>query len=164
MTQASSESRSTSVSQLVKAPRADVYRAFTDPKAVETWLAPDTMRGEVHTFDLREGGRFSISLTYAEPQDAKLGKTSDDTDTSEGTFVELIPNEKMVWVVEFESDQPEFAGEMQMTWTLVDANAGTEVTVLCEDIPAGIRLEDNELGSKQSLLKLVTFVEQGSSE
>lgn len=163
MTQPSRTSRSTSVSQLVKAPRADVYRAFTDPKALAMWLAPDTMRGQVHTFDLREGGKFRMSLTYTDPQDASLGKTTGDTDTSESTFLEIIPNEKMVWLVEFESEQPEFAGETRMTWTLVDKDGGTKVTVLCEDIPAGIRLEDNELGSKQSLLKLAAFVERGSA-
>jgi len=34
-----------------------------------------------------------------------------------------------------------------------------EVTVLFEDIPAGISLEDNELGSRSSLQKLATYVE-----
>jgi uncharacterized protein YndB with AHSA1/START domain len=162
MAQASNIGRNTSVSQFVRAPREKVYRAFTDPKAVETWLAPDTMRGKVHTFDLREGGKFRMSLTYTEPQDALLGKTSDDTDTSESIFLEIVPNEKMVWLVEFDSDEPDFAGEMRMTWSFADARGGTEVTVLCEDIPAGIRLEDNELGSAQSLKKLAAFVEHGS--
>jgi uncharacterized protein YndB with AHSA1/START domain len=164
MTQPSSTGRSTEVPQMIHAPREAVYWAFMDAKAVETWLAPDTMRGKVEIFEPREGGKFRMSLTYTDPQDAKLGKTSDDTDTSEGTFVELIPNQKMVWAVEFDSDQPEFAGEMRMTWTLADSNGGTEVTLLCEDIPAGIRLEDNELGSKQSLQKLAKFVEAAASK
>jgi len=71
----------------------------------------------------------------------------------------LLPYEKIVWVVEFESQQPEFAGEMRITWNLADADGGTEVTVLCEDIPKGIHLEDNETGSKSSLRKLSTFIE-----
>lgn len=162
MAQASNSGRSTNVSQFVRAPREQVYRAFSDPKAVETWLAPDTMRGKVHTFDLREGGKFRMSLTYTEPQDAMSGKTSDDTDTSESIFLEIVPNEKMVWLVKFDSDEPGFAGEMRMTWTLKDVVGGTEVAVLSEDIPAGIRLEDNELGSEQSLKKLAAFVESGT--
>ena len=32
-----------------------------------------------------------------------------------------------------------------MTVSLADANGGTEITILCEDIPKGIRPEDNEL-------------------
>lgn len=161
MNETAGNGRSTSVSQWVDAPREQVYRAFTDPKAVETWLAPDTMRGKVHTFDLREGGKFRMSLTYTEPQDVMSGKTSDDTDTSESIFLEIVPNEKMVWLVEFDSEDAGFAGKMRMTWSFADVRGGTEVTVLCEDIPAGIRLEDNELGSAQSLEKLAVFVEHG---
>ena len=51
---------------------------------------------------------------------------------------------------------------MRMTWSFADIGNGTEVTVLCEDIPAGIRLEDNELGSQQSLKKLAAYVESGA--
>lgn len=153
------ENRSTSISQWVRAPRKTVYQAFLDAKAVEQWLAPDTMRATVHRWEPRAGGKIRMSLTYTEQQDFGSGKSSDDTDTSEGTFIELVPDEKIVQVFEFESDDPAFAGEMRMTWTLEDAEGGTEVTVLCEDIPAGIRLEDNEEGSRQSLKKLAAFVE-----
>jgi len=105
-----------------------------------------------------------MSLVYVEPSDSPRGKSSEDTDTVEGRFVELLPNEKIVWVSEFESDQPDYAGEMRITWTLADAVGGTEVTVLCEDIPKGIRLEDNELGSRQSLRKLAAFIEGGNDD
>lgn len=161
MTSPSGTGRSTQVSQLVKAPRAIVYQAFVKPDAVAAWLAPDTMRGNMLAFDPRTGGEFRMSLTYMDQSDSPRGKTSEDTDTFQGKFVELIPNEKIVQSVEFESEQPEFAGEMKITWSLVDANGGTEVTVLFEDIPPGIRLEDNELGSRQSLRKLAAFVERG---
>jgi uncharacterized protein YndB with AHSA1/START domain len=122
------------------------------------------MSGHVHTFEPREGGKFRMSLTYLDRLDSPRGKTSADTDTIEGRFVELLPNEKIVWVTEFESQQPEFAGEMRITWSLVDADGGTEVTVLCEDIPKGIHLEDNETGSRSSLRKLAAFVEQYGEE
>ena len=161
MTQPSSNGRSTQVSQIIKAPREAVYQAFLDPDAVAAWLAPDRMSAQVDILEPRVGGRFKMSLTYLDQQDRPRGKTSEDTDTSEGTFVELIPNEKIVQVVEFESEQPDFAGEMRLTWTLADTDGGTEVTILCEDIPKGIRLEDNALGSQQSLRKLAAFVEHG---
>ena len=159
MTQPSGKGRSTRVSQIVKAPREVVYRAFLEPDAVTSWLPPDGMRGNIHTFEPHEGGKFRMSLTYLDRLDSPGGKTSEDTDTFEGRFVELLPNEKIVWVVEFESDQPDFAGEMRITWKLADAGGGTEVTALCEDIPQGIRLEDNEMGSRESLRKLAAFVD-----
>ncbi|MBA3869177.1 MAG: SRPBCC family protein [Anaerolineae bacterium] len=163
MTQPSSEDRRTQASQFIKAPREKVYQAFINPDAVASWLAPDKMKGHVEIFEPHAGGRFRMSLTYLDQKDRPRGKTSDDTDTSEGKFVELIPNEKIVQVFEFESDQPDMAGQMKITWSLVDAARGTEATVRFDDIPKGISLEDNELGSQQSLRKLAAYVERGTT-
>ena len=164
MTEHSGKGRSTRVSHIIKAPREVVYQAFLDPNAVASWLPPDGMRGQIDTFDPREGGKFRMSLTYLDRQDSPRGKTSEDTDTIEGRFAELLPYEKIVWVVEFESQQAELAGEMKIVWNLADADGGTEVTALCEDIPKGIRLEDNEKGSRSSLRKLAAFIERGTND
>jgi hypothetical protein len=40
-----------------------------------------------------------------------------------------------------------------------ETTAETAVTVLCENIPRGARLEDNEAGSRSTLSKLAAFVE-----
>ena len=159
MSQAASSGESTSVSRVIKAPRAKIFQAFLDPQAVAAWMAPDTMRSTIHTFEAREGGQFRISLTYAGSDDNQRGKTDDTTDTYHGRFAELIPDEKIVEVVEFESADPAFAGEMTMTVTLADVEGGTEVTLQYDNIPPGIRPEDNEAGSRSSLQKLAALVE-----
>jgi uncharacterized protein YndB with AHSA1/START domain len=167
MTHPSNKGRSTRVSAIIKAPRELVYGAFLEPDAVASWLPPDGMRGHIHTFEPHEGGKFNMSLTYVDRPDTPSGKTSEDTDTFEGRFVELLPYERIVWVVEFKSDQPDLAGEMTITWHLTDAggkDGGTEVTALCEDIPRGISLEDNETGSRSSLQKLAAFIERGTND
>ncbi len=105
-------SNSTQVSQVIHAPQHIVYGAFIDPHMLAKWLAPGTMRGHVHMFDPSVGGKFRMSLTYQnvdESPDGKGGKSSDDTDTFEGEFVELTPDEKIVWATEFEADDPDFA-------------------------------------------------------
>src|SRR5688500_11023341 len=95
----------------VNAPRSAVYRAILDPGAVQRWMVPTGMTSEVHTFDAREGGAFRISLTYDEP--TGTGKTTSRTDTHHGRFVELVPDARVVQVVEFETDDPAMQGEMQ---------------------------------------------------
>jgi uncharacterized protein YndB with AHSA1/START domain len=147
------------VSIVIKAPRKAIYQAFLDPQAVAAWLAPDTMRGHVHSFDPREGGTFRISLTYQTPGDAPRGKTATDTDTYHGRFVQLVPDEKIVEVIEFESQEPGFAGDMTLTVLLADVAGGTEVTLLYDNVPKGIRPEDNEAGTRQALQKLAALVE-----
>src|SRR5688572_17988588 len=120
---------STSVSQLIKAPVHTVFQAFMDGESVAAWLAPGTMKSTVHTFEPKEGGLIHISLSYQnieESPDGKGGKSSADTDTFKGKFVQIVPDEKIVWLTEFESDEPEFAGEMKLTWSFIDVEAGTE--------------------------------------
>src|SRR4051812_36556569 len=94
MTEASTSGNSMQVSRIIKAPRKTIYQAFLDPEAVASWMVPDTMQGRVHTFDPREGGQFRISLAYRNPGDSARGKSSADTDTYHGRFVQLIPDEK----------------------------------------------------------------------
>ncbi len=91
--------------------------------------------------------------------DRSRGKTSESTDTFRGRFVKLIPYERIVWATEFESADPSFAGEMIVSTTLARAGSGTKVTILCENIPRGIRPEDNEAGCRSTLEKLASFLD-----
>ena len=159
MTQASGGS-TTRVTKMIKAPRKQVYDAFVDRDAVAAWLAPDIMTLHVHHFDPREGGTFRMSLTYNNAEDAQRGKTTGGIDTYHGRFVQLVPYEKIVEVIEFETQDPGFAGEMKMTVTFADVAGGTEVTLLHENVPSGVRPEDNEAGSRQSLQKLAALLER----
>lgn len=144
----------------VNAPRESVYRALLDAGAVATWMAPDGMTSHVHAFDAREGGEFRISLTYDRPTAA--GTTSAQTDTFHGRFVKLAANQQVVETVEFETDDPAMRGEMTITYTLVDAEGGTEVFAVHDGLPAGVSTADNETGWRMSLGKLAQLVETGA--
>ena len=43
-------------SAVIAAPRDVLFRAFTDPAALEAWQVPEGMTGKVHAFDARRGG------------------------------------------------------------------------------------------------------------
>ena len=117
------------------------------------------MKGHVHAFEVREGGAFRMSLTYLEPDHSPHGKTSDHTDVVQGQFLELSPDERIVQLIEFESKDPAFAGPMTMTWTLADVPGGTEVTILCQNEPEGIRPDDHVTGMRSTLENLAAFTE-----
>jgi uncharacterized protein YndB with AHSA1/START domain len=151
---------STRIRLRVNAPRAAVYRALLDGRAVAKWMVPDGMTSVVHAFDAREGGSFRISLTYDAP--TGTGKTTAQTDTFHGRFVKLVPNEQVVQVVEFETADPAMRGEMTITYTLVEAEGGTEVRAVHEGLPPGLSAADNELGWRMSLAKLAALVEAGA--
>jgi uncharacterized protein YndB with AHSA1/START domain len=147
----------TRINQQVNAPRAAVYRALLDADAVRQWMVPDGMSSHVHAFDGRQGGAFRISLTYDAP--TGTGKTTAQTDTYHGHFVKLVPDEQVVEVVEFETDDPAMQGEMTITFTLVDADGGTDVRTIHDNVPSGVRPADNELGWRLSLAKLAKLLE-----
>ncbi len=148
----------TRVTKVIKAPREAVYRAFLDPEALAAWLPPAGMSGHVHLFEPRAGGAIRMSLRYRDPKNSS-GKSSADTDTFRGRFAELVAHEKIVWIVEFESPDPAFAGEMKMITTLADVPGGTEIAMACENIPKGIRVEDNVMGCRSSLQNLAALLE-----
>ncbi len=150
-----------SVSRIIKASRKSIYQAFTDPKLVAVWLAPNNMRCEVHCFNAREGGSFEMTLSYLNAEDATKGKTSANKDSFKGRFTKLIPYKKIEEIIEFDSGDAKFRGEMKMLVDLVDSDdGGSRVTILFRDIPEGIRPEDNEEGSRQSLNKLAALLEK----
>ena len=150
---------STRLSQHVNAPRAAVYRAILDARAVQKWMVPDGMTSQVHAFEAREGGTFRISLTYDEP--TGTGKTTSHTDTHHGRFVKLVPDQQVVEVVEFETADPTLQGEMTITITLVEADGGTDLVAVHDGLPRGLSPADNELGWRMSLGKLKALVEAG---
>jgi uncharacterized protein YndB with AHSA1/START domain len=151
---------STRVSRHVNAPRGRVYSALVDAKAIATWMVPTGMTSQVHAFEGHEGGTFRISLTYDTP--TEVGKTTAHTDTFHGRFVKLVPSERVVEVVEFETADPALRGEMTITITLSDADGGTELLAVHDGLPPGVPTADNEAGWRSSLSKLAALVEERS--
>ena len=148
---------STRVSRRLNAPRARVYAALVDAGAVAAWMVPAGMTSQVHAFEPREGGAFRISLTYDAP--TGTGKTTAHADTYHGRFVTLVPGERVVETMEFETDDPTMRGEMTVTLTLADAGAGTELVAVHDGVPPGVRPADNETGWRMSLDRLAALVE-----
>ena len=161
MTKAPS-SASTYNSKFIKAPPEALYQAFMDPAALAVWLAPGDMTGEVHSFDGRVGGGYQMSLYYPSSEETARGKSSDREDRYTARFVELTPPKRIVEVITFDSADPAFSGEMTMVVTFEAEAGGTTVTILFENIPSGIRPEDNETGTQLTLEKLARYVEWGA--
>ena len=143
----------------VNAPRVEVYRALLEADAVATWMVPSGMTSHVHMFEASEGGLFRISLTYDAP--TGTGKTTAHTDTYHGRFVKLVPNEQVIEEMEFETSDPAMRGMMTVTFTLSDADGGTDVVAVHDNLPPGVSPTDNDTGWRMSLDKLAALVEAG---
>jgi uncharacterized protein YndB with AHSA1/START domain len=98
-------------------------------------------------------------MFYPAAERGYRGKTAEREDRFTARFVELTPPSRIVQAITFDSTDPSFGGEMTMVVTLEERDGGTEVTILFEDIPPGIRPEDNDAGTRSSLEKLARYIE-----
>jgi uncharacterized protein YndB with AHSA1/START domain len=146
-----------SASRTIPAPRKRVFEAMVDPNAVEQWLPPEGARTTLERFEPRPGGKFVMTLVFADDGATKR-KTTRDSDRVEGTFAEVMQTQRIRQFT-FVSDDPQFAGTMTMTWRLADVVGGTLVTVTATDVPPGISAEDHQKGMDSTLANLARYLE-----
>ncbi|MDP1818311.1 MAG: SRPBCC family protein [Acidimicrobiales bacterium] len=151
-------SRTDRASRVIAAPPDRVYAAFVDPDALVAWLPPQGMSARFEHFDPRSGGSYRLVLTYADASGAP-GKSSSDTDVVEARFVELVAGQRVVHAVDFESDDPAFAGTMTMTWEVTAVDGGSRVDITAAGVPDGISAEDHAAGLAASLDNLAAHLE-----
>lgn len=148
------EERSITVSRVIEAPPERVYDAFLDPDDLAAWLPPTGFSAEVHEFEPEEGGTFRMSF---------IGETEEFAEydhSFSGTYLELVPEKRIVYTDEFETNDPGMAGEMRTTTTFEEVPDGTEVTVHQEELPEAIPPEDARAGWTDSLGNLADIVEE----
>lgn len=148
-------SRTDRAERIIKASAARVFAALMDPAQLVRWLPPNDMTGTIAAFEPHEGGAFRITLRYAEPGH---GKSSADSDVIEGRFGRIRTNERVEWIVTFDSPDPAFAGEMTMGWRLAEDAGVTTVSIVAENVPSGISAAGHAEGLNASLANLEAFV------
>ena len=135
----------------------DVYDALVDPAALVAWLPPSGMTAAFERFDPRPGGSYRLVLTYVDASGSP-GKAAAGSNIVEARYVDLVPGVRVVQSVDFESDDPSFAGTMTMTWAITAVEGGTRVDVVADDVPEGISAEDHAAGLASSLANLSSFL------
>ena len=134
--------------RVLTAPPERIYRAFLDADAMCKWLPPLGFTGHMHSMDARVGGSYRMSFTNF---------SSGSSHSFGGTFVELVPNERIRHTDRF--DDPNLPGEMQTTIVLRKVTVGTEIEIVQESIPAVIPTEACYLGWQESLTLLAQLVQ-----
>ena len=134
--------------RVIAAKPEKLYRAFIEPDAVASWLPPYGFLCTVHELDAKAGGRHRMSFRNF---------TTGESHSFGGTYLELIPAEKLVYTDRF--DDPNLPGEMTVTVELRAVSVGTEVHITQAGIPDIIPLDACYLGWQESLRKLAKLVE-----
>jgi len=134
--------------RVLMAPPERVYRAFLDPDAMVKWLPPHGFTGKMHEHEARVGASYRMSFTNF---------STGSSHTFGGTYLELIPNERIVNDDRF--DDPNLPGTMRNTVELRAVACGTELNIIQEGIPDVIPAESCYLGWQESLTLLAQLVQ-----
>jgi uncharacterized protein YndB with AHSA1/START domain len=115
--QAAADPQDLIISRTLRAPRALLWKAWTDPELLRQWWCPQPWTTEVRAFDLRPGGAFH---TFMRGPD---GGTSDNP----GCFVEVVPLARIVFTSMLLGDWRPATPWMPFTAviTMADEGAGT---------------------------------------
>ena len=125
-----------------------IYRAFLDADAMAKWLPPYGFVCKVHQMEAKVGGTFKMSFrNFSTGQAHSFG----------GQYLQLVQDELIRYTDKF--DDPNLAGELQVTVKLKPVLCGTEITIVQENIPEVIPVEMCYLGWQESLAQLATLVE-----
>lgn len=150
-------SRTDRVFREIAAPPAEVFEALVDRTALLAWLPPSGMEGRFERFDMRSGGSYRLVLAYSDGS-SEAGKSGAGSDVVESRVVEVVDGVRVVQQIDFESDDPVYAGTMTMTWSLTPTDVGARVEIRADDVPEGISAQDHETGMTSSLANLDAYV------
>lgn len=101
-----------------------VYRAFLEADALAKWLPPNGFTCTVHHLEPTVGGTHRMSFRNF---------TTGNSHSFGGSYLELVPNEKLRYTDKF--DDPNLPGEMEVTVTLKKVSVGTELNVVQAGVP-----------------------------
>lgn len=134
--------------RVIKATPEKVYRAFTEPNALASWIPPYGFLCVVHSMEVKVGGKYKMSfINFSTGNGHSFG----------GEYLEIKPNEFIKYTDKF--DDPNLPGEMITTVWLNKVSGGTELKVVQEGIPDFIPEDMCYLGWQDSLDKLIRLVE-----
>jgi uncharacterized protein YndB with AHSA1/START domain len=136
------------VSNIIRASRARVFAAWTNPELIKTWFGPPNRVTTGVRVDLRIGGEYCIEMTN-EDLDPRVA-------TASGIYTEIVPDERLrfTWLASWAVGE-----ETLLTVSLKDVPSGTEVTLLHEHFSSIVSMNNHEKGWTGALAKLSTVLE-----
>ena len=131
-----------------------VFRAFSEPKYVASWLSPsDDIGTDVLEWDLREGGAYRLGFRFPDGhQDCVVGR-----------FQEISRPGKLVFTWTWEAPDPHAGIETLVTAELVGLEQETEVSITHERFPNEETRNRHDEGWKGALGRLGMLLSETGS-
>lgn len=135
------------IKRLIKAPRDQVYAAWTDPAQLKQWFGPEKVQTNDLMVDPRVGGKFRWDLTTPEGEEM----------TVFGVYRELEPGKRIVFTWQWDDDEVWENLVSVVTVELADGEGGTELRLRHEQLPNERSRQGHTGGWNSALDKLEKF-------
>jgi uncharacterized protein YndB with AHSA1/START domain len=140
------------MTRVIDAPRAMVFKAWTDPKQVAEWWGPHHFTNKVRTWDARAGGEMDLDMIAPDGTAHRMT----------GQFTELRSPEKLAFTSAVPGPDGKPIFEILTTITLEETGTKTRLTmnarIIARTDAAAPFLAGMEAGWTQTLERLDTFV------
>lgn len=144
------------ITRVFDAPRALVFRAWTDPKMLARWWGPRGFTNPVCEFDPRPGGRIWIVMRASE--DMKIPNAEGADFPMSGIVREIVPPGRLVFTCVAEDKAGKPLIEALTTVTFAEEGGKTRVTVVASGVAVAEigsqMIEGMEEGWNQSIDRL----------
>lgn len=142
--------------RVIRAPRARVYEAWTQPERIRQWFGPEGVVVHKVTTDLRVGGAYSIELEKSCDAE-RAGDPNQPAPGTQGRYTEIVPNEKIAftWNANWQPGE-----QTLVTVELRDVPGGTEVVLTHERFESEESKARHEHGWSGSLEKMAQLFEK----
>ena len=147
---AATKNFSLEIERLIKAPRDQVYAAWTDPAQMKHWFGPENVETRDLIADARVSGTFRWDLTNSEGEDM----------TILGEYRDLQPGKKIVFTWQWEDDEDWENHISIVTVELDDADGGTKLRLRHEQLPNEESRDGHRQGWNSTLNKLERLFER----
>jgi uncharacterized protein YndB with AHSA1/START domain len=136
------------VRRTIQAPRARVFRAWTDPKELALWFAPSTEYfTKVPELELKIGGKYRVEMHHKDGNVHTVG----------GAYREIKPPEKLVFTWRWDHDPT--VPESLVTIEFLDFGSSTEIQLTHEQLPNAEQRDKHAQGWNGCLEQLARLVE-----
>jgi uncharacterized protein YndB with AHSA1/START domain len=146
--------REVTITRLIDAPRALVFKMWTDPKHLAQWWGPKGFTNPICEIDVRPGGAIRIVMRASDEIAAQIGRDHPMT----GTFHEIIVPERIVFTAVAEDHEGRALLRSFTTVSFADQGGKTKLTIHAKAVGlapiAPQMLAGMEAGWTQSLERL----------
>ena len=144
------EKTSLELKRFIKAPRAEVYAAWTDPAQLKLWFGPEWVKTRDFVCEVRPGGKFRWDLIDCDGKEKTIA----------GEYREIVLEKTIVFTWRHLDDEAWENCMSIVTIEFSDSDGGTELRLKHEQLPTEASRNDHNEGWKSVLNRLEKFVEK----